>query len=119
MKDETRWKLLAGIGLIALSIILYGVHYLIFQDAHHIFIYFVGDIAFIPIEILIVTLIIDQLLESREKQLRMEKLNMVIGTFFSTLGTPLLSLLAGADEGVAALREKLVVGGDWDSSRFR
>lgn len=91
MKEETRWKIVAAAGLILLSVAMFTAHYLIFQDSHHLFIFFVGDIAFIPIEVLVVTLIIDQMLESREKQRRMEKLNMVIGTFFSTIGTPLKS----------------------------
>jgi hypothetical protein len=118
MKEETRWKLIAGIGLLALSIVLYTVHYLLFHDIHHIFIYFVGDIAFIPIEVLIVTLIIDQMLESREKKQRMEKLNMVIGTFFSTTGTPLLDRLIRADPGIDSLRQRLVVRDSWRKSDF-
>jgi hypothetical protein len=93
MKDDTRWKLKVGIGLVTLSIVFYAAHYLIFHDEHHLFIFFIGDLAFIPVEVLIVTLIIDQMLESREKQQRIEKLNMVIGTFFSTIGTSLLFLL--------------------------
>ncbi len=88
MKEDTRWKIFAGIGLVTLSLAMFTAHYLIFQDSHHLFIFFIGDIAFIPIEVLVVTLIIDQMLESREKQRRLEKLNMVIGTFFSTVGTP-------------------------------
>lgn len=118
MKKDTRWKLYAGIGLVALSIILYTVHFLIFQDAHHIMIYLLGDIAFIPLEVLIVTLIIDQLLESREKTQRMEKLNMVIGTFFSTTGTPLLSLLSKADPCIDTLRPGLVVRDSWTDKEF-
>ena len=60
MKEDTRWKLTVGIGLVALSLVLFTAHYLIFQDEHHLFIFFLGDIAFIPIEVLIVTLIIDR-----------------------------------------------------------
>jgi len=119
MKEESRWKLFAGVGLVLLSLVLYGVHFMIFHDEEHILVFFFSDLAFIPIEILIVTLIIDQLLASRERQARMEKLNMVIGTFFSTLGTPLLSMLARADEGVDAIRSELIFDGDWDSTRFR
>jgi hypothetical protein len=118
MKEDTRWKLTAAIGLITLSLAIYIVHYLIFQDAHHIFIYFVGELAFIPIEVLIVTLIIDQMLESRERQQRMEKLNMVIGTFFSTTGTPLLNLLVHADPCIGTLRQRLVVRESWGKSDF-
>jgi len=118
MKEDTWWKLIAGIGLVTLSLVMYTIHYLIFQDAHHIFIYFVGDLAFIPIEVLIVTLIIDQLLESREKQQRMEKLNMVIGTFFSTTGTPLLDRFVRADPDIGTLRQRLVVRDSWRKNDF-
>jgi len=118
MKEDTRWKLTAAIGLFTLSLIMYTVHYLLFHDIHHILIYFVGDIAFIPIEVLIVTLIIDQMLESREKKQRMEKLNMVVGTFFSTTGTPLLGMLVRADPCIDTQRQRLVVRDSWKKSDF-
>jgi hypothetical protein len=118
MKDDTRWKLIAGMALVTLSLALYTAHFLIFQDAHHIIIYLLGDIAFIPLEVFVVTLIIDQMLESREKKQRMEKLNMVIGTFFSTTGTPLLSLLSRADPCIDTLRPDLVVRDSWTNKEF-
>ncbi len=90
MKDDTRWKLIAGVLLVTLTLAMLTTHYLVFQDAHHLFIFLIGDLAFIPIEVLVITLIIDQMLESREKKSRLEKLNMVIGVFFSRFGTPLL-----------------------------
>ncbi len=118
MKEDTRWKLVAGIGLVTLSLVLYTAHYLIFHDEHHLFIFFTGDIAFIPIEVLVVSLIIDQMLESREKQQRLEKLNMVIGTFFSTVGTPLLAQLARADTSLDSVKQRLVIGADWRKEMF-
>lgn len=119
MKDDTRWRVLLGIILVAVAIFLTVLHYLIFQDLHHIAIYFLGDLAFIPVEVLCVTLIIDQLLESREKQQRIEKLNMVIGIFFSRIGTPLLARLAKADPCTAPLKAQMVAGPDWTAERFR
>jgi hypothetical protein len=119
MKEDTRWKLVAGIGLVTLSLAMFTAHYLIFQDLHHLFIFFVGDLAFIPIEVLVVTLIIDQLLESKEKQRRMDKLNMVIGTFFSTIGTPLLSRLTGSDDTICQVKERLVVTATWNTAMFQ
>jgi hypothetical protein len=119
MKEDTRWKLFAAIGLVTLSLALYTVHFLVFQDVHHILIYLVGDLAFLPIEVLVVTLIIDEMLESRAKQQRMEKLNLVLGTFFSTEGMPLLAMLAKADPNVAELRRELVVRDTWTPAQFR
>jgi hypothetical protein len=118
MKEDTRWKLLTAILLITISLALFTVHYLIFRDAQHIFIYLMGDLAFVPIEVLVVTLIIDQMLESRERQQRMEKLNMVIGTFFSKLGTPLLTKFSRADPGIDSIRPGLIIGSDWQAGRF-
>jgi hypothetical protein len=119
MKKDTRWKLFVGSGLVALSIVLYAAHFLIFHDEHHLFIFFIGDLAFVPVEVLIVTLIIDQMLESREKQQRLEKLNMVIGIFFSTLGTSLLSMLSRADPGIGPLEDQLVIGKDRENNQFK
>lgn len=119
MKEDTRWKLIAAIGLVTLSLAMFTAHYLIFQDSHHILIFLAGDLAFIPIEVLVVTLIIDQMLESREKQRRMEKLNMVIGTFISTVGTPLLTQLARADTAISSVKDRLEIGADWQNEQLR
>ena len=62
------WQVQLGIGLILLSLSSYIIHYLIFRDPHHIFIYLLGDIAFAFFEVLLVTLIIHRLLEEREKK---------------------------------------------------
>ena len=118
MKEETRWKLAAGVGLVLLSLALYAIHYLLFHDLHHIMVYGLHELAFIPIEVLVVTLIIDELLAMREKKQRMEKLNMVIGTFFSTLGTPLLAQLVRADPCIDTLRQRLVVQNSWKKNDF-
>jgi hypothetical protein len=81
------WQLVLGLSLVALSALFYLIHYAIFKDAHHIFIYMIGDIAFVPIEVLMVTLIIHRLLSEREKRSMLNKMNMVIGAFFSEVGT--------------------------------
>jgi len=51
------WQVFLGLFLVVLSIIFYLIHYAIFRDSHHIFIYLIGDIAFVFIEVLMVTLI--------------------------------------------------------------
>ena len=66
-------------GFIALSALLYFVHYAIFHDVHHIFIYMVGDLAFLPLEVFLVVIVIERVLARREKQAVMQKLNMVVG----------------------------------------
>lgn len=108
-----------GLALIVLSALFYLIHYFLFRDAHHIFIYLVGDIAFVFIEVLLVTLIIHQLLSVREKRSRMEKLNMVIGTFFSEVGTGLLVYLSNTDPALEDIKKDLIMTSEWSEKEFR
>ena len=113
-----RWQILLGMALILLSIFIYLIHYAIFRDPHHIYIYLLGDIAFVPIEVLLVTIIIHQLLSEREKKSRLEKLNMVIGSFFSEVGTVLLTYFSDYDPKLDTIRKHLVVTNDWSEREF-
>ncbi len=113
-----RWQILLASLLIFLSAIFYLIHYAIFKDAHHIFLYLVGDIAFVPIEVLLVTVIIHQVLSAREKSARMQKLNMVIGAFFSEVGTTLLIYFSDWDPKLDNIRKNLVVTNDWSQKEF-
>jgi len=112
------WQVLLGLSLIVLSIIFYFLHYVFFRDLHHIFIYLIGDIAFVFIEVFLVTLLIHRLLNEREKRSRLEKLNMVIGAFFSEVGTKLLTYFSDFDPKLDKIREELVVTKDWSGQDF-
>ncbi len=114
-----RWQFFLGFTLILLSALLYYSHFVIFRDVHHIFIYMLGDIAFVPIEVLLVTLIIHRLLNVREKRNRLEKLNMVIGTFFSEVGTKLLAYISDYDPDLRNIRNNLVVETSWSEKNFK
>jgi len=120
MKDtkSKNWQLLLAVILILISALIYSVHYLIFHDAHHIFIYFVGDVAFIPIEVLLVTVVIHKLLTLREQKEKLNKLNMVIGIFFSEVGTELISFFSSLDPNVGRIKDDLQIAGSWSDEDF-
>jgi hypothetical protein len=77
-----------------------------------------GKLAFLPIEVLFVTLIIHQLLNEREKRIRLEKLNMVIGAFFSEIGTKLVRYFSNFDPSLDDIRRELIVTGEWSDEKF-
>ncbi|MFH1877739.1 MAG: hypothetical protein ABH883_02920 [Candidatus Omnitrophota bacterium] len=121
MKRENKifnWRFFLGLFLVSVSAALYYLHYVIFHDAHHIFIYLLGDIAFIPAEVLLVTLIIHHMLEKHEKKARMKKLNMLVGVFFSDTGTPLLRVFTEFDKHAPGLRDRLNIAGQWPENEF-
>ncbi len=104
------WKIALGTSLVVLSAVLYYVHFAVFRDSHHIFVYLLGDIAFLPIEVLLVTLVIHQILTEREKRLLLQKLNMVVGAFFSEVGIKLLRSFIDADRSPSPKCERLGAG---------
>lgn len=112
------WQVLLGLFLIVLSAFFYLIHYAIFRDVHHIFLYLIGDIAFVFVEVLMVTLIIHQLLNEREKRTKLNKLNMVIGTFFSEVGTDLLKSFIEFDVHVDKIRGNLILSDHWSGHQF-
>ncbi|UCH78269.1 MAG: hypothetical protein JSU81_11200 [Candidatus Coatesbacteria bacterium] len=117
MKGWNRFLYLTA-GLVALSAILYAFHFFLFRDTHHIFIYLVGDVAFVPIEVLLVTVIIHRLLTYREKRTLLTKLNMVIGAFFGEVGTELLNIFAAHDADFDRVRPQVLVNQNWASRDF-
>jgi hypothetical protein len=112
------WQIFLGFSLILLSAILYLFHYSIFKDSRHIFLYLIGDIAFLPIQVLLVTLIIDRLLNVREKRSLLKKLYMVIGAFFSEVGTDLLKSFFRFTLHQDEIRQDFVEKNDWSNKAF-
>jgi len=111
-------RVLFGLLLVVLSVVFYVLHFIFFRDAHHIFIYLVGDIAFVFIEVLLVTLIIHQVLSEREKRALLKKLNMVIGAFFSEAGMSLLKYFWSFDAEAESFGRHLIVDNEWSPEHF-
>jgi hypothetical protein len=108
-----------ALAFLALSGIVYFVHFVIFRDVHHIFIYMVGDLAFLPLEVLLVVLIIERVLARREQQNKLQKLNMVVGAFFTEVGYHLLNTLFPYFDNKAEIAEQLNINADWTKKDFR
>jgi hypothetical protein len=111
--------LIAAAIFIAASALFYFVHYLIFRDPHHIFIYLLGDFAFLPLEVFLVVIVIERILTRREKQAMLHKLNMVIGAFFSEIGNYLLADLIKYFDNREEISRNLNVAGAWTAKDFK
>jgi hypothetical protein len=103
----------------AASALLYYIHYLIFQDAHHIYIYLLGDIAYLPLEVFLVVIVIERVLARREKQSMLYKLNMAIGAFFSEIGNYLLADLIKYFKNREDISRNLNVTANWTTKHFK
>jgi hypothetical protein len=114
-----RWQVTLAVALVVFSAVLYVIHFELFHDSHHIFIYMLGDVAFVPIEVLLVTLIIHRLLSAREKKVKLQKLNMVIGAFYSEVGSTLLEATSERDPDLDNVRRDLIITGAWSDRKFK
>jgi hypothetical protein len=119
MRKRFSFVIWLAVGFVALSGLLYYVHYLIFRDPHHIFIYLLGDLAFLPLEALVVVIIIERLLARRERQTKLQKLNMVVGAFFSEIGNRLLEDLLPHFDNRSEICSHLNVAQNWTKKDFR
>ena len=118
MKRYSAFIILASI-LMAMSGLIYLIHYYIFHDVHHIFIYMVGDLAFLPLEVFLVIIVIERILARREKQAILQKLNMVVGAFFSEVGTELLGSLLNCFAKSEEIGQRLAFRQDWTHAQFK
>jgi hypothetical protein len=119
MKNHlARWKILIAALLIVFSAVFYVIHYLIFRDTHDIFFYMIMDIAFLPVQVLLVTFIISRLLQEREKQMLVKKLNMLVGGFYSEVGNELIKRCSRFCADLSGIKSHLLVAAAWSDRDF-
>jgi hypothetical protein len=115
----SRWYVfLAGL-LAAASFSFYLAQVLIFHRPQDTFFYMLQDLAFVPVQVLLVTLILNDLMARREKKALLNKMNMVIGAFFGEVGTELIVHLSKFDRNAAGLRSLLKIETGWNEDNFK
>ena len=113
------WQLVLILALISSSLAVFIVQSQIFPTRRDdTLFYLIQDLAFVPISVLLVTLIIDKLLSSREKKSMMRKLNMVIGVFYSEVGTDLMKDCFNFDTNIENVRNTMSVTGEWTDADY-
>ena len=105
--------------LLCASVLLYAIHYLIFRDLHHLAIFGLHELAFVPLEVILVTLGLDQLVEKTHREEARSKVSIIETLYFNESGSTMLRYLTSFDPDAARLRELLQVTQDWRSSDFR
>lgn len=105
-------------GLVAVSLFFYAVEYLVFRDLRNMGFYTLLDLAFIPINVLVVGLFINRLIAAREHQELLHKMNMVIGGFFSQTGGGLIRLLSAFDADKEHDRPHMLFDATWTPADF-
>lgn len=95
---KIRYYFVISFILIALSAVMFLIHYLVFGQALNTAYYSLMNLCFIPINSLVVTIILEKLIDYRAKKDRIEKINMLVGIFFTEVGGKLMHLIIDSDK---------------------
>lgn len=118
---KRRGELPLFFGMLAAGAVLYAARWLLFPGEvlhNEMWRFLLGDVAFLFIQVALVTLVLDELIESRERAAKLVKLNMVIGAFFSEAGTRLLRRLATTDLALEQLAPSLRPTQGWGKAEW-
>ncbi len=117
MSKRLSWKVKFSILMVILIIVIYGSNYLVLGDAEHIISYVWTHLGFIPVDILLVAFLLDEIIEKKEKEAMLEKLDMLMSTFFSEVGNDLITQLSSVNK-YKASTDYLKSIKDWDEKDF-
>ncbi len=112
------WEAKLAIVLVAMSLGIYTCKFLVLKNPNDTANYIFNALGFLPINVLLVTIVLNKLLVMRAKNERMQKINMVIGTFYAEVGNELMKTIAAGDPESSRLRESLASGKDWNQEAF-
>lgn len=116
--EGLKWYVVLSCLLIGLSVAAYFIQIVIFHRPEDTFFYMLQDIAFVPVQVLLVTFIIARLLNEREKRTLLKKLNMLIGAFYSEVGTHLMKSCSNFSSDLSELAPHLLVADSWTHKNF-
>jgi hypothetical protein len=111
-----RWQVEISVTLIVAAIVVYALRWYLFpSESFHteMLRYLVDDVAFLFIQVLLVSMLLDGLMQRRQRETMIDKLNMIIGAFFSECGTDVLGRIARLDTQLDEVREDLLARTTW------
>ena len=109
MVNQHKENVIMIIFLTALSTITYYVQYILFHQTENTIFYLLQDLAFVPIQVGMVTLIINRFLNELENRKKIKKINVIISTFFVEIGIPIISTISKFNGNNDILCEKIKI----------
>lgn len=107
------------VALLITSSLIYLIQLLQFHDPRNTAFYFLQDVAFLPIQVALVTVVLGKILNYREKKERLKKTNLMLSTFFSEIGNELIEQICQLHALPYELEETITVQAEWDNRDFK
>ena len=77
-----------------LSVIMYSIQTLLFHDPTNTIFYLFQDLAFVPVQALIATLLLNRFVDFIQRMQNRKKLHVIVSAFFSELGTAIVCMFS-------------------------
>jgi len=108
-----RASLILSVLLVGLSAVVYKFQVDMFNRPNDTFFYLTQDLAFLPLDVLFVTLILERVLAWREKLDKRRIIHVVISALFSEMGNDLVRRLSSYNVDLPELRGRLEITPEW------
>lgn len=119
LDNDRNWYIIAALTLIIISASIYEAQLFFFHRPGETYFYMMQDLAFVPVQVLIVTIFLDRLLKRHEKKLLTKKIFVGIGIFFSETGNNLLKLLFDITVNREILSSNFSIKPVWNEADFK
>jgi hypothetical protein len=104
--------------LIFLSATIFILQFFLFGDIRDTFFYLFEDLAFLPIQILIVTFVIERIIDQRDKKEKLSKIHVLINVFYSEVGRDCITIMTKFIGNFSELQDCVTITDEWDNPQF-
>ncbi|WP_160680434.1 hypothetical protein [Clostridium sp. C8-1-8] len=104
--------------MFTVSLIFYFLQIYIFHDQRDTAFYLLQDLAFVPLQVIIVTILIDQIVKYKEQQDNFKKISVVIGAFFTETGVNAIRNLSAFNLNFHEICKNLSIGDNWTDKDY-
>lgn len=95
-----------GIALLVSAVIIYLIQILLFHNSHETFFLLFQDLAFLPLEVVLISFILEKYLSKREKLLKFRQMQVVISAFYANVGAALIQNFSPFNTNFYKLKEE-------------
>jgi len=115
---RNRNKILFAAVLVVITVVFFWLQYSFYHRPEEAGFLLFQDLAFLPLEVLLVTMILESIIKEREKRERLDQINILVGAFFSEVGTDAIRRITAFVTNIEPLKDVLHVGTGTSAADF-
>lgn len=120
MRQESgrSWKVDFVIVMVIIAIIIFASRIFFTGDPNEVSSYLWKQIGFIPVNLIIVAFLLDSIISKKEKEAILEKVDMIVGTFFTKIGNDMVYEISIVNENKVQV-DNLKSIGEWEDKDYK